>query len=276
MKRISLILFFVITTTSFPQDYLSVQLDHANNLFESKSYFDAVTEFKRLQLFDTNKIYEYDSNFKIGISYKKGAKFDKAVNHLVKAINSARTDGEKFSAEIELVKTNILRKTTDNALTIINQLENKYSSRERRNELYYWRGWAYMFADNWKMAASEFNRIDSNHELKILSSEVNDDKYSETFAKVISIFIPGAGQIYTGRYLSGLMSLGWNVLWGATVFNALADERLFDAAIVTGLLWERFYRGNIENAENFAKEENIKNANKALRYLQNDYTGKKP
>ena len=276
MKKILLTIFFVINTTVSAQDILSVQLDYANNLFESKLYFDAVTEFKRLQFFDSNKIYDYDSNLKIGISYKKGAKFDKSVDYLVKAINNARTEEEKFAAEIELVKANILRKTTDNALTIIGQLENKYFAREQRNELYYWRGWAYMFADNWKMAALEFNRIDANHELKMLSSKVEDDKYSEAFAKVISIFIPGAGQIYTGRYLSGLMSLGWNILWGYTVFNALEDERHFDAAIVTGLLWERFYRGNIQNAENFAKEENIKIANKALRYLQNDYTGKKP
>ncbi|MGD8781652.1 MAG: hypothetical protein PVH88_22135 [Ignavibacteria bacterium] len=276
MKNSLVILFLIINTSIFAQDYLSVQLDYANNLFESKLYFDAVTEFKRLQFFDTNKLYEYDSNFKIGVSYKKGAKFDKAVDYLVKAINTARTEEEKFNAEIELVKVNILRKTTDNALTIINQLEDKYYTRDQRNELYYWRGWAYMFADNWEMAVSEFNRIDANHELKILSRNVEEEKYSETFAKIISIFIPGAGQIYTGRYLSGLMSLGWNILWGYNVFNALEDERHFDAAIVTGLLWERFYRGNVQNAENFAKEENIKIANKALRYLQNDFTGKKP
>ncbi len=276
MKKILIAIFFVTTINLFAQDMLSVQMDYANNLFESKLYFDAVTEFKRLQFFDSNKMYEYDSNLKIGVSYKKGAKFDKAVEHLTKSINSARSEDERFEAEIELVKANILRKTTDNALNIISQLEGKYITRQKRNELYYWRGWTYMFADNWKMAAFEFDRIDPNHELKILSQNVEGDKYSESLATILSIFIPGSGQIYTGRYLSGLMSLGWNVLWGYTVFNAVDAERTFDAAIVTGLLWERFYRGNIQNAKNFAKEENIKIANKALRYLQNDYTGKKP
>ncbi len=44
------------------------------------------------------------------------------------------------------------------------------------------------------------------------------------------------------------------------------------------VLGEQFcvYNGNVQNAEKFAVEQNINIANKALRYLKNNYEGKKP
>ena len=88
--------------------------------------------------------------------------------------------------------------------------------------------------------------------------------------------IPGAGQFYTGHYFSGLLSLGWNALWGYLTVKAFIDERVFDGLIIGNFLWLRFYVGNIQNAEKFANEANIKIANKALSYLQDQYKGEKP
>ncbi len=258
------------------QDHLSRQFDYANSLFEYELYFDAVTEFKRLLYFDINGIYEFDANLKIALAYKAGAKYDNAVKYFKLAELAGRTDDEKYKIKEQIIRVNILRRTTDRALMLLKELEEEYKDRDRIDDINYWRGWAYIMADDWNNASVTFAGIDPDHPLKILSDNVLNDKYSVNFAKVISYILPGAGQFYTGNYLSGLMSLGWNVLWGYLTINSFVEDRAFDGIIIGSLLWLRFYRGNVQNAEKFAIEENLKISNKAYKYLKEDYTGLKP
>jgi hypothetical protein len=140
----------------------------------------------------------------------------------------------------------------------------------------YWRGWAYMFADDWKNASRMFDKISNNHELKKLAEQTDRAKVSVTFAKVISYILPGAGSIYSGKVLSGFMSLGWNALSGYWTINSFNAGRIFDGIVVGELVWLRFYRGGIQNAGEFAIEKNLEIANKTLLFLQNEYTGIKP
>jgi hypothetical protein len=159
-------------------------------------------------------------------------------------------------------------------LKLLDELEKKWI--ERSNEINYWRGWAYIFNDQWDKAGEEFAKISESHELKILAEQTHNEKYSETFAKISSAIIPGFGQFYTGEYVSGLLSLGWNLLWGYISVDAFLNDRIFDGLAVTNFLWFRFYRGNIQNAEKFAEEKNVEISNKTLYYLQNHYKGLKP
>ncbi len=266
----------IVTQTVTTQSYLTIQYEYANNLFNEGLYFDAITEFKRLKFFDKKKIYNYKANIKIGEAYKAGAKFNNAIIAFTKAKIYAKNDKEKFNSEIQIIRTNILRKTTTHALQLLNQLEKNPMSIGKRDEINYWRGWAYMFAGNWQKASNAFAFTDKYNQLKKICDKVVNKEYSVTFAKVFSYILPGAGQFYTGHYLSGLMSLGWNILWGVTTINAFSAKRVFDGIVIGNLLWFRFYRGNYQNAEKFAEENNLKIANRVLNNLQKNYKGIKP
>ena len=109
-----------------------------------------------------------------------------------------------------------------------------------------------------------------------MSVSISIQFYNVTLAKILSIFIPGTGQFYTGEYISGLISLGWNLLWGFLTVNAFVDDRIFDGVMIGSLLWWRFYTGNLQNAEKFALEKNLNITNDALRYLKKDFSGPKP
>lgn len=270
------IFFFVLPLLLNAQNLLSIQNDYADNLFKTKQYFDSITEYKRLLFFDTNNEYAYNANLKIGKAYKAGAKLDEAIKYFVIAELNATAPKQKLDAKIEIIKTNILRRTTDRALQLLDELENDKSVTIEKDSLNYWRGWAYIFSDDWKKAGVYFSKINSYNELKLLCNKVENEKVSVTFAKVISYILPGAGQIYAGHLTSGLLSIGYNVLFGYLTINSFASDRIFDGAAVGLLLWLRFYRGNIQNAESFAIEKNIETSNTALRYLQNNYQGSKP
>ncbi|HSP87841.1 MAG TPA: hypothetical protein VLN45_06890, partial [Ignavibacteriaceae bacterium] len=146
----------------------------------------------------------------------------------------------------------------------------------RKNEINYWKGWAYIFADDWDKAAEEFSKNPQDKELKELCEQTDKKKYSVAFAKIASVILPGAGQFYTGNYLSGLLSLGWCALWGYIAVDAFIEDRIFDGIAVGNFLWFRFYQGNLQNAEKFAVEKNIQISNESLYYLQHSYDGIKP
>lgn len=270
------IIFLIISTSVSAQTAIETQYKYADDLYKNKLYFDAITEFKRLLFFDEQKQYSYEANFKIGKSYKQGARWDDAIKYFTLADMNAKEDSQKFNAQIEIVKVNILRRTTDRALQLLDTLDNDFRFLNKKNEINYWRGWAYMFADNWKNASSCFAAIDSQHELKMLSDTIDKEKYSVSLAKILSFIIPGAGQVYTGHYFSGALSFAWNVLFGYLTIDSFIDNRVFDGIMTGSLLWMRFYKGNYKNAEKFAQEENLKIINKAYRYLKEEYQGEKP
>ncbi len=277
MKNYKNIIFFVLYLfiPVAAQTTLQEQYTSAEKLFTEERYFDAVTELKRLNFFDSEKHFAYKSNKLIAEAYKKGARFDDAVHFFTLAEINAKSKEELYSAKIEIIRVNILRRTTGRAVKLINELE-KDPAYFNKKELTYWRGWAYIFEDSWKKASEEFSKIPERHELSKFCSEVAEKKYSVTFAKISSLIIPGSGQIYTGHYLSGFLSLGWNALFGYLTVNALINERIFDGLMIANFLWLRFYNGNRENSAKFAEEENLKITNKALDYLQFNFTGIKP
>jgi tetratricopeptide (TPR) repeat protein len=261
---------------SFVLKAQNTQSDYADNLFKGKQYFDAITEYKRLIFFNSDKSFQFEANFKIGECYKAGAKFDEAIKYFSFAFLGSENDNELFKSKIQIIRTNILRRTTDQAIKLCDELEQNEKFKTKIDSINYWRGWAYMFLDDWENAAKSFGKINPGHELKLLAERTDKEKVSVTFAKVISYILPGAGAIYSGRILSGLMSLGWNILAGYWTINSFIEERAFDGIVVGELVWLRFYRGAIQNAEDFAVEKNIETANKTLHYLQNEYKGIKP
>lgn len=275
IKR-AILLLAIFSTDAFTQTELHKQYEYALSLYNEEEYFDAVTEFKRLLFFDAKKEFYYEANLLMGKSYKAGGKLETAIRYFVLAKIAAITKDEIFETQIEIVRCNILRRTAERAIEILSALETDPSFIDRIDEINYWRGWALMFDNQWKDAAAEFQKIDENHHLKTTAEKINEQLYSVTLAKTLSFIIPGAGQFYTGHYFSGALSLAWNILWGYLTVNAFIGDRIFDGLMIGNLLWFRFYRGNLQNAEKFALEENFKIINSALKYLQNEYNGKKP
>lgn len=255
------------------QDMLKDQLNYAEKFFSEKKYFDAITEYKRLQFFDSLNQYSFVSKCKIAESYKGGGKYTDAIKYFRLAITETESKEDIFNLRTWIVRCNILRRTTEQALVELDQMEEQHKNKKK--EINYWRGWTYILEDNWALAAHYFNETETNHPLKFFCDSVENEKYSILFPKLISYILPGAGQFYTGEYLSGLMSLGWNALFMYLSVNSFNAERIFDGLITTALFF-RFHRGNVQNAEKFAIEKNRKISNEALLYLQNNYKGLKP
>ena len=275
IKKI-LLLFIFFIANAFAQNSLQEQFDFAKQLFNQEKYFDAITELKRLQFFDTENTYSFQSNLLIGKSYKAGAKFDEAVKYFTLAEINARNDGELFVSKIFNARTNILRRTAKQAERILNDLIDNPKFLSNQNEIKYWIGWNYIFSDDWHKACKVFTKNNLDTVLADICRSVDDEMYSEKFARYSSYIIPGLGQFYTGEYLSGALSLSWNILFGYLTINSFIDDRVFDGIMVGNFLWLRFYSGNTQNAEKFVVQKNLQISNKALQYLQFNFMGERP
>ena len=277
LNFVNRLLFFILLVQIkiLSQNYFIEQLQLADSLFKSQNYFDAITEYKRLLFFDSLDHFRFYSNFQIGLCYKNGAKYSDAIRYFVLAEINATDDEDLFNSKIQQVRTNILRRTTSRAEKILSEMGNDKRFEQHKNEIKYWRGWSFIFSDKWEDAYRIFSEIGETN-LAQICLNTHDKLYSVEFAKYSSMIIPGLGQFYSGEYLSGLLSLAWNVFAGYLTINAFNQERIFDGIVTANLLWFRFYRGNFQNAEKFAEEKNIRISNEALFYLQNEFNGIKP
>lgn len=277
MKPRWLLFFFMILVRyGFAQSQLEKQFTYAETLFAQEKYFDAITEAKRLSFFDTTNQYSFKVNNLIAESYRHGGKLSEAVHYFTKAEITADNAKDLFKTKIEIIKVNILRRAFNLTDHQLNEMEKDPRFTTENSSLQYWRGWNYLFHDDWEKAAQVFSKIDSAVILKNICEEVQKKKYSVSFAKGLSVVFPGAGQIYTGNYVSGILSLGWNVLFGYLTVQAFSAERIFDGMAIGTMLWLRFYNGNLTNAEKFAKEKNEIVNNETLEFLQKNYQGSKP
>jgi hypothetical protein len=123
---------------------------------------------------------------------------------------------------------------------------------------------------DYKKAKDILNELNKK-ELANLSEKLLEDSYSVQTAKILSTILPGMGQFYTGNYLNGVGSLLWNVLSGYFTINALSNERIFDGIVISNFLWLRFYKGNLENAEKFAIDENEKIFYESLTFIYSNF-----
>ncbi len=276
-SKSSIIIFFILTQNYLlSQTILDRQYEFAYKLYTDEKYFDAITEFKRLQFFDSLKQFSFEANKLIAQCYKQGGKFNEAITYFSLAeLNTSNIDSI-FDIKIEIIKINMLRKTNYRACDLLNDLDADSRFIDKKKQIIYWKGWAYIFDTDWQKASEEFAKLTESKRLSQLCENVHEAQLSVTTSKILSYFLPGAGQFYTGNYVSGILSICWVALWTSISINALMAERIFDGIIVAEFLAFRFYNGNLQNAEKFAVEHNSEMTNWMLNYLQKNYEGPKP
>ncbi len=67
-------------------------------------------------------------------------------------------------------------------------------------------------------------------------------------AKYLSAFLPGAGQIYAKNAKGAVGAIGIAAFWGGWFAYDLLQQDYFSAALVLLWPWQRYHRGNIQNA----------------------------
>lgn len=263
---------------------LVTQYNYAKELYVQEKYFDAVTEFKRLLFFDKKGEYSYESNLLIAKSYANGGFYKNAEEHFYLASVFSRLPRQLFDVKLEQLKMFLLSRNEQKAMDALSEISYRKEFLNFNDEIIYWGGFTNLFFDRIEAAKSYFYQIEGNDSEAFINSRfliqvcdsVLQNQKSVSTAKILSYALPGAGQVYLGEYFSGLLSFIWNTASLYLTVDAFSSKRDFDGVMLLSLLWYRFYAGNIENTEKFAKNFNTKVLNNWLNYLQFEYKGPKP
>jgi tetratricopeptide (TPR) repeat protein len=229
--------------------------DAAIKEFNSGNYELSIPYFKRIAFFESNNIL----NLKyLADSYQNTKSYDKALVHYSLIYNISENDSIKNEVIIEMAKTYILQEKYDFAkIEVLNLKEINQSFIDRKN----------YYLSIISFYLNEFE--DSKKHLLVISSLSDSSKkfINELFknvaktqlipnpkvASILSMIIPGTGQLYSGEFKSGINSF---LLTGTaiTVFTLINIRYSFlDAILGVFPYYQRYYTGGVINAQNIAE-----------------------
>jgi len=244
-------------------------LDIAEKYFNSENYYDSVTEYKRYIFFNSEKSDDSISHahYKIGLAYRNLGKWDKSLNALRKSVQTANSDYIRDERKIDLAVVLIARGNYSAAEFYLIKLEMFSNFLDLKQKAAFFRGVSAVYSFKWKQARDAFQIYFNNHpdrkyaelgkRLDFLLDKAQNLKYkSPKLAKVLSIILPGSGQVYSGDYRNGINALAINIATGYLLVNDLVKRRYFDAIFNSFFLFEKFYSGNRYHAAELAKRYN--------------------
>ena len=178
MKKVFVFLLLCISIIAQDTTVLRQQFLLADELRNQGKLYEAITEYERLMCFDTMHLYGFDANKNIAACYRRGAKFKDAITCAGASLRYAKNPDDIHAMKIELVKLHILNRTFSSASNILNGMEKDSVHNCGSQEIHYWRGWVFMFEDNWQAAENEFAKVDSAKTLAQFCRNTDDKRYS--------------------------------------------------------------------------------------------------
>jgi len=257
--------------------------DFALNLFKNKKYYRSISEFKRFIFFTKNNDLKQKAELYIGLNYLYGKEYNNCQT-IFNNILQNPYHKERQKASFFLAKSFLDEQIDNIKIHKYYDFQPLYFSpeyyidflkeyRNIKNDLYY-QGYKqliliHLLNLNFKQA---FTLLNSDKKFQtqypMLYKKLNQQLFkikkvpqkSKTFATMLSIFIPGAGQIYAGEIKEGIIALFVNIATGYLAYYSYTNySKLLGLLVAQYEL--TFYIGNIYNAQNAVKKynENKKN-----------------
>ncbi len=258
-------------------NFLSVQTALCQNLdeivrfsdqqYEKGNYELAANEYNRALFFSYNA--QDQLCLKIANCYLNLNKLDQSAIFFDRAFFSSNSDSIKTEAVLGKSFSLILEK---NFMLAISELMNIDSTNvnDQYRRLNFLKGIAYFGLNEDDLAETSFNQCVAGYSEKTVRRafmkefaelKKSEKRFNPHTAWMLSLFIPGAGQFYSGEYKEAINSAA---LLGGLVYLTVsfATKYSFVEAIVVILPWfQRYYIGGSNKAERLALEKQLSKRN---------------
>jgi tetratricopeptide (TPR) repeat protein len=234
----------------------------ADSLLSSGFYDDAITEYQRYLFFNPGSKLLDDTYSKIGYCYAHLEKWNRAVEAMDKSILLAEDDSLLDQRRIDRAVILLTLGDDEGAqfgLKPVAHFSNYEDIRKRAGMLLFL---STVFTHDWETALyvyrslikDQFIESDAVESTLMKASKVNYK--SPKTAMYLSTLIPGGGQIYNGRWLSGLNAMLLNGALGYLTVDNIIEERYVSGFLVFIFLYQRYYNGNRHHAYSITIEQN--------------------
>lgn len=210
---------------------------------------------------------------KIAFCFNISGDFERSLEYYDHAYYSEQNDSAR--AEIIFYKAAALIESGNYHFALIDLLgldPGKNELLERRKTLYlasaYYRLGDFINSERYFLSAIPSNEISSITKIEsVFSKKSNFYRPNPGLAMWLSVFIPGAGQFYSGDLAAGINSL---LLTGSLIGLTFYLTKIYHPidAILTALPWfQRYYQGGFDQAEKIAVSRRQRNRDLAYKKI---------
>lgn len=253
------------------------QMVLGDQFFQEADYAGAIREYKRFLFFFPQSVRGDEAMLKIAQSHLRNGKWEEALsasdNLIQRYPNSSRI------AEALMIKGNVfaVKRQYPEARSFFRKAQDSSPQTSLADEAQLQIARTFTREERWEEASSEFRRIDPNSRVYDRAETMAQglDRIHELpqdsplAAGVLSGLLPGAGQLYTGRYGEAIIAflLNGSFIWG--MVESFSNKNNVVGGILTAfeLGW---YSANIVNAVNNANENNQRMRGDYLQKLERE------
>lgn len=256
-------------------------LNLAECFFDSENYEDAVTEYKRFIFFNPQSDSVNYAYYKIGMAHRNKNKWKESISALQQSIETAPNDSVRNEREIALAIVLIGSGNYSAAEFQLLRVESFSQFLTLRRRASFFRGIASLYSFKWEEARKSFSAYfekDTVNKISETTLPINSLfwvtrhlKYkSPKLAKLLSTFLPGAGQIYAGDWRNGLNALTVNSITVYLLVSSLIKGDYTSVLLSYLSLFQRYYFGNRFHAEKITENYNDRLNKQFLKNLLKD------
>ena len=242
----------------------SALFEFAQTLYAAGEYYRAIGEFQRFLFFQPDHPLASEAQLTIGLAYFCGERWLQAFE-VFRQVTRATPDASiRVEAALWTAETRARGGDQVEAIRLYQELIRQYPGSIFAQRAAYLIGWGYLRQRQWTEAREAFARIDEKSPYRASGERLTAaldpppelPQRSPTVARLLSTVLPGAGQLYTGHTLDGLIGLGLHgALIAGTTGAVMAG--LEGAAGISAFFTWGFYQTQMTNATVLAEDFNV-------------------
>jgi TolA-binding protein len=235
----------------------------AQSLYTAGEYYRAIGEFQRFLFFQPEHPLASEALLTIGMAFFCGERWLQAFEMFRRVTGVTPDAAIRAEATLWMAETRARGGDQEEAMRLYRELLRQYPGSVVAERAAYLFGWSYLQQRRWSEAREAFAQVDTKslyrESAERLAATLNSPPElphrSPTIARILSTVLPGAGQIYTGNTLDGLIGLG---LHGAMIagMTGAALAGLEGATGIGAFFTWGFYRTQMSNAASSARDFN--------------------
>jgi len=227
----------------------------ADSLFQEGDYLNAAHEYKRLLFLHPNTPQSDFIAFRVAAAYQNAGKLKNAMRAYQRLIDTYPESNLVARCQNNIAQCHILLGDNEQGISSLKQFLTEHAESALAPRAHFTIGAVHIDKREWTEARQVWNDVSltypespfaevSNRLAQKVKDAKNLPRRSPTIAAALSVFLPGSGQVYTGRTVDGLYAfVSVAVLGGASFYYA--DRGRYEVAIPIGILGAFFYGNSI-------------------------------
>ena len=275
---VSCIIYFVFFNTTPPS--AAAESAFADSLFREGDYLNAAHEYKRLLFLHPDTPQNDFITFRVAASYQNAGKLKNAIGAYQLLIDTYPESSLVARCKNSIAQCQILLGDSKQGLSSLKGFLGEHTESDLAPRAHFTIGVVHMDKGEWTQARHVWNDVSLNYPEspfaevgnrlaeKIKDAE-NLPRRSPTIVGALSVFVPGSGQMYTGRSVDGFYAfVSVAVLAGASFYYA--DQGRYEVAVPIGILGAFFYGNSIYQGIQIARTFNLQHERQFRDKLQQE------